>query len=642
MLKSIIAVLFSLCMWAQAQDKTSRLEVPDSNFYKVLDAFRQIDIPRADSILSVTTFEDAWLNAFFTQQLQEFKTGENERYNEAVKRFETFPDSTPVAQYFKHVILGDLAFYEADNLDSLSFSHYLKANEIVTFQKNDTLKAEVLKRILRYLFKSERNRDVYENYLKEYQAYLYDDYEKLYALYYELGLQMARKFYDTPELETPISLSLEGISLSEKLRVTYLNARFCQLLGVNYDLFEKKPELGMNYYQKAIEKYLTLPYYFAQSNLFGMYTNQGVIYQEKEDFRSAMRYFRKALNIPLKIKNKDDLILVYNYMYVNQKAQQRMDSAVYYLELKNKIQEVLNLEKSVLAINDIQTKYETEKKERENLELKNANQVLETQRAFNRNISIAALVSLFGLAVIAVLGYKNMRKKQALVEKEKQLERQRTASLLQQQEINIIDAMIQGQEAERQHLANELHDNLGGLLATLKLNFEQIGREKSNEKLMLHTESLMDEAYKQVRLLAHSKNAGVLANRGLLKAIKKLASDVSASQKLTVEVEAFGLENRLENSLEILLFRIVQELVTNIIKHADARRVTIYLTQHSDHLNLMVEDDGKGFDTHRTKLKDGMGLLGIEQRIQQIDGTLEIESIENKGTSVIINIPYHD
>jgi signal transduction histidine kinase len=133
-----------------------------------------------------------------------------------------------------------------------------------------------------------------------------------------------------------------------------------------------------------------------------------------------------------------------------------------------------------------------------------------------------------------------------------------------------------------------------------------------------------------------------LANKGLLKAIKKLASDVSASQKLTVTVEAFGLENRLENSLEILLFRIVQELVTNIIKHADAHRVTIYLTQHSDHLNLLVEDDGKGFDTHRTKLKDGMGLLGIEQRLQQIDGTLEIESIENKGTSVIINIPYHD
>jgi tetratricopeptide (TPR) repeat protein len=504
-------------MWTQAQEKTSRLEISEADFYQVLDAFRQLDIARADTILATTTFEDVWLNNYIAQQLQEFKSGENERYEDAVKRFKTLPDSTPVAQYFKQVILGDLAFYDAKNLDSLSFSHYLKANEIVTNQKNDTLQAEVLKRILRYLFKSEMNRDVYENYLKEYQAYLYDDYEKLYAIYYNLGLQMARKFYDTPELETPISIALEGVSLSEKLQVTYLSGRFCQLLGVNYDLFEKSPELGMNYYQKAIEKYLTIPYYFAQSNLFGMYVNQGAIFQEKNEYRSAMSYFHKALNIPLKIKNKDDLIQVYNYMYANQKAQKRMDSAVYYLERKNQIQDELNLEKSVLAINDIQTKYETEKKERENLELKNANQVLETQRAFNRNISIATLVLLFGLATIAVLGYKNMRKKQALIEKEKELERQRTESLLQQQEINIIDAMIQGQEAERQHLANELHDNLGGLLATLKLNFEQIARKKSNEKLLLHTESLMDEAYKQVRCWHTPKTPGFWPTRGCSK-----------------------------------------------------------------------------------------------------------------------------
>jgi two-component system sensor histidine kinase DegS len=125
-----------------------------------------------------------------------------------------------------------------------------------------------------------------------------------------------------------------------------------------------------------------------------------------------------------------------------------------------------------------------------------------------------------------------------------------------------------------------------------------------------------------------------------LPAVKKLASNASGANGLIVEVQSFGLENRLENSLEISIFRIIQELVTNIIKHANATTGTVHLTNHNYILNIMVEDNGIGFNPKQiTKTKAGMGISSIDKRVEHLDGTLTIESENNKGTTVIIDIP---
>jgi two-component system sensor histidine kinase DegS len=100
--------------------------------------------------------------------------------------------------------------------------------------------------------------------------------------------------------------------------------------------------------------------------------------------------------------------------------------------------------------------------------------------------------------------------------------------------------------------------------------------------------TLLEDAYVEVRSMAHLKNSGVIAKNGLLPAVKKLASNASGANGLIVEVQSFGLENRLDNSLEISIFRIIQELVTNIIKHANATTGTVHLTNHNYILNIMV------------------------------------------------------
>lgn len=239
---------------------------------------------------------------------------------------------------------------------------------------------------------------------------------------------------------------------------------------------------------------------------------------------------------------------------------------------------------------------------------------------------------------MAVLIQKSTKRKQRIAEQEKELEKQKVSTLLKEQELTAIDAMIEGQEKERQRIADDLHDDLGGLMATLKLHFNAL-KEKPDSEMFDKTSDLLDQAYSKIRSVAHTKNSGVMANKGLLKALHDMANTISATNKLHVEIVDHGLNNRLENSLELTIFRIIQELITNTIKHANATETMVHITKHDDSLNIMVEDNGNGFDTKSISKSTGMGIHSIEKRIENYGGTVTIESENNKGTTVIIDIP---
>lgn len=632
----LISVLF---LWSSSSVIAQNLP---PEFYKKLDEIRSFKFENPESLLDTTSLSNPWQRAFFGQQYHEYIDGKNQAYATAKKQFENLETNGSADKYFKEIILGNLALNDAQPQDSVGFDHYLRAKRYADTLQNDTLKAEVLKRLMWYLFKVEKNRPLYGKLVSEYKAITYDKYESLHALLHELGYQMTLKFYDQPDAEPPLGLAESGILMAKTLEVPYLEARFCQLTGVIHDLFLNNRKKALEKYQTAIKIYENIPYSYSQSHLFGMYTNLGAIYLE-ENPSDGLSYLNNALGLPNENRRKKDLIILYDYLYKAHKQLKRPDSAIYFLELRSEVQKNLDLEQSAVAINEIQTKYETEKKERENLQLKQQNTDLEQEKTFNRNLFWAAFSSLAALGIISLLGYKNLKKKQALVQKEKELELQKAEKLMQDRELEGIDNMIQAQEEERRRLANELHDNLGSLLTTLKLNFQhlasQIPKKEKLSDLVGHTEGLLNETYSKVRLLAHAKNSGVTADRGLLVAVNKLAIDISKSQKLTVKVQNFGLVNRLENTIEILLFRIIQELLTNIIKYAEADRAVIYLTQHEEHLNLIVEDNGKGFDTRNMSGKEGMGLVSIAQRLERLNGSLEIDSNPGQGTSVIINLP---
>jgi signal transduction histidine kinase len=257
----------------------------------------------------------------------------------------------------------------------------------------------------------------------------------------------------------------------------------------------------------------------------------------------------------------------------------------------------------------------------------------------------AILTLFFVLLVISILAYKNSTKKKRIAEQDRLIKTQELEKVLKDQELSDIDLILESQEKERQNIANELHDNLGSMLATLKLNFQNLKRQKEainlkETKLYDKTDALLEEAYQKVRNIAHLKNLGVIGSEGLLVAVNKMAEKMSVLEKLKINVIPFGLTERLDNTIEVTLFRMIQELCTNIIKHSQANEVNIYLTQGSPtDINIIIEDNGIGFDPKTIVSQSGIGLKNMEKKVEQMGGTFSIDSNVNKGTSIIIDLP---
>ncbi|MFD2727759.1 tetratricopeptide repeat-containing sensor histidine kinase [Hyunsoonleella rubra] len=397
-------------------------------------------------------------------------------------------------------------------------------------------------------------------------------------------------------------------------------------IGVIFSEFLNKPDSALFYYRKQSQ--------FLKNNgkLFVNYLNIGSAFQNLNENNQALKYYLKADSIKLQseIVSKKSFVKE-NLSKINFKLK-NYKKAYEYLLVYNALVDSLKTKEQKTSIVKIKEQYDNEKLRADNLEV-------ESKRKQSQNWLIGAIAFILFGGITAFLLQKNTRKKQKLAEQEKVLESQKLATVLKEQELVSIDAMIEGQEKERQRIADDLHDDLGGLMATVKLHFNAL-KDKQSPELFDKTTTLLDDAYQKIRSIAHAKNSGVIAKQGLLIAVQNMADKISASNKITVDVVDHGLEQRLENSLELTIFRIIQELITNVIKHAEATESTIHLTNHDETLNIMVEDNGKGFNPSQVTTKNkGMGISSIDKRIEHLNGSMTIESDLGTGTTIIIDIP---
>ncbi|WP_089371203.1 sensor histidine kinase [Dokdonia pacifica] len=355
-------------------------------------------------------------------------------------------------------------------------------------------------------------------------------------------------------------------------------------------------------------------------------------YQD-ENYEIAYEYLINKIGYSKKLKNQFYNERLKAYILSEEK---KYDSAYYFLRKTIDMEYKIGYQNNSLESSILSVENQTEK-------LKNDKLIINNQRRKNQNIALGLGGSLVAVSIIAFLVYRNTKRKQRIAEQDRELQIQKTETILKEKEIETINAMISGQEKERLRLASELHDNLGSTLATVRMQVENLERNLDKvddpKALLQKTNALVNEAYTKVRSISHERNSGVLAKDGLLPAIQKLANTVSSNNNLQIEVQDFGLENRIANELEITIFRIIQELVTNIIKHAQATEANISLTQHDNELNIMIEDNGKGFKVGKLKEKDGMGLGSIERRVEHLEGTMEVDSALGRGTSISIDIP---
>ncbi len=356
------------------------------------------------------------------------------------------------------------------------------------------------------------------------------------------------------------------------------------------------------------------------------YINTGDIYNRLQQPDSALFFLRHGLAIALEIRHREEQRDAYEQIAVAFASLQSFDSAYFYQQLFSGLKDSILNENNQKEI--LQREASLQMEQQRKLQMAE----LSRQHLW-RNIIIG--IALFIILIVIIL-YNRYRIRQKM-EYQRQLNKQ-------QNEMFNLTASVQ--EKERKRIAEDIHDSLGSVLSAAKLKLSSLEEDSAlltdgqREKYQT-TLSLLDEASSELRNISHNIMPATLSKLGLLAALKNLVDKIPEHSGLKVQLEAHGFESRLDESTEISIYRIILELINNIVKHAAAGKATVQLIKYPDYINITVEDDGRGFDQKRvSEHAKGIGLGNIQSRVNYLSGTIDIDSSPGRGTTVIIEIPY--
>lgn len=274
--------------------------------------------------------------------------------------------------------------------------------------------------------------------------------------------------------------------------------------------------------------------------------------------------------------------------------------------------------------------------EQKNADIKNFKKLVAYKEKINTYYVVFIVV--FSILILLLLYAYKQR-----VNSLKQIDALHTLALekeKQNSKISTLTALLQGQEQERGRLARDLHDGLGGLLSATKLQLSGLDTDQANTLKEGIGQSInqIDGAVEELRRIAHNLMPDLLSKYGLTTAIAEFAARMSHSG-LDIHTAFINYSNTLEQQKELLVYRIIQELINNAIKHANASEIIIQISEHQQILNLLVEDNGRGFDIKKLETNKSAGFHNIESRIQFLKGSMNLHSEVNVGTSIELQIP---
>lgn len=382
------------------------------------------------------------------------------------------------------------------------------------------------------------------------------------------------------------------------------------------------------------------------------YKKLSIIFRKKNDFQSALELLTKfhtlkdsinnlqqnkeinRLEVAFRTLEKERAIKVLQVQNINKKLKLKTkDDAIEKLQLEQEIVDKEN-ENSILSLENKAAKRKIEitllkkKGQLEAVEMKR-------QKSIQYFILIAFLILLVPIIGLLVMYYQKLQTQSLLHEKEKEVASQNIVSMMKEQELNLIKATVSGQGKERRKIAQEMHDSVGGNLAAIKLQFSQLDKYPENKDLIYKQ---LDDTYQQVRDLSHNLIPKNIQNNDFVPLIKTYLKNISKASAVAINISIHSESgvNNLEKRIQNELFAMLQELITNSLKHANATTIDVQFDVVGQHLFFVFEDNGKGFDME--SMKKGIGLSNMKNRIENIQGHLAIDSHPKRGTIVNIEI----
>ncbi len=427
----------------------------------------------------------------------------------------------------------------------------------------------------------------------------FKDHPKAYKLQKDLILSY-RQLKDSSQLSGALNTTANGLIKNLRFREAKV------LLLEAYEIAQK-----VNY--KLFTQYICF--------------NLGKVVLTEKRFDDAKRYFDEGLKIAKETNDKDALAAVTN------------DFSNYYFAIHDfpkafsaefEVESIKGSTRSKAVMNsvaDAEIKYQTEKKEKVILAQKLQ---IANQRNWILGVIGAALITL--LVILLFYIHRQAKQKAQFAAEKLKLQTEKTS------------AIVEAEETERIRLAKELHDGVGPMLSLAKIQLETAMNQTQfnsieQESLFKNANTMIDDAANEIRAVSHDLMPNALLMHGLVSAVREFVNRLSLTGKVKVSLDVANLDGRLPQLTETVLYRVLQELIGNVIKHSEAVSVQIQLVRHAYELIMIIEDDGKGFDTSQMASFKGIGLKNIISRVDFLQGRVNFDSNPNRGTTVIVEVP---
>lgn len=468
----------------------------------------------------------------------------------------------------------------------------------------------------------------------------------------------------------------ERISNGNVPSMSYIGFANCMLNTENYDSALAYLLKGLAIARKNNNQY----------DIYLCYGNLASYYEKKKNYDSALAYFQRAVPVVIAINAPFDIFSARNKLaniYITMKnpkaAKEQIDSIdvisrkygfrdlnklIYYVKSRyyesienysssyeyykkyDELKDSLLTETRLKRIDFLEEKYQSDKKQLAIEDLQTKQKVQQFEIRQKSVVNYLLFGGLIVIVVIASLIYRNLKHKQLLSKQTEQLHATRIKELEQEKQLISMNSLLKGQEEERGRLAKDLHDGLGGMLSGVKLSLGAMKGNlilsEDNARLFTKTLGQLDNSISEMRRVAHNMMPEALVRLGLQQAVQDYCDGLTESQALKINCQFHGLEKRLDAPTEIIVYRIVQELLNNVVKHSAASQVFVQIMRHETSLNITLEDNGKGFDVGAMESMKGAGLSNVRTRVEYLKGNLDIQSSPGKGTSVHIDCMIDD
>ncbi|MCW3107879.1 MAG: tetratricopeptide repeat protein, partial [Segetibacter sp.] len=355
------------------------------------------------------------------------------------------------------------------------------------------------------------------------------------------------------------------------------------------------------------------------------YSDLGSMYLAKGNYTKASESLAESNNIASPIKYLELLSNNFSQLAGIAKKQGNYQQAYEYQLKHASLKDSIFKSESQKEIEELSTRYETNKKEQR---IK-----IQSFQIQKRNIWICIMIGfILAAGFVSWLVYnRHELQQQARLQQE----------IINQQQLSA-KAVLAAEERERARIAEDLHDGIGQMMSVARMNLSAI-----EDELVLTTDKrikfdkvigLVDKSCKEVRHISHNMRPVALEKAGIAAAITEFVENID-SRILTLSFYTEGTEKWSDPDIETILFRIIQECVNNVLKHASASNLDISLIKDKDGISVTIDDNGKGFDAKLAVNSEGIGLINIKTRIEYLKGSIEWSSLPGKGTLVVLHVP---